>query len=184
MEPIIERLLASDEPSSGGARCADRHRSMVERRVKMPVNIRRLQPGDEALAMEAVNVVKREDEPAIPLVTAAIMTAFLANPQNYLLAAVVDDRVVAFATAYRLDRLERHAAMLCVYEISVLSTHRRQHIGTALIEALKHLCLEQGFLKMWLLTNAENTAAMALYTSTGGEQGAGETVSFWWGFAG
>ena len=142
--------------------------------------IRRLKTGDEVLAMQVVNVVKREDEPVISLVTVEMMNAFLANEQNYLIAAIVDDLVVGFATAYRLDRIDRSAAMLCCYEIGVLSTHRRQRIGTGIVEELKRLCSEEGLIKMWLFTNDSNTAAMALYRATGGEQGAADTVSFWW----
>ena len=56
-----------------------------------------------------------------------------------------------------------------LYELAVVEAHRRQGIGTALVEALRDLAREQGCYGMWVLTDDDNAAAGATYRKAGGE---------------
>src|SRR5260370_25163894 len=56
-----------------------------------------------------------------------------------------------------------------LYELAVDEAHRRQGIGTALVEALRDLAREHGCYGMWVLTDDDNAAAGATYRKAGGE---------------
>ena len=94
---------------------------------------------------------------------------FLANADSLFLAACWDERVCGFATAYRLQRVDRRRAEVLLYEIGVNEAFQRRGVGTALVEAVKCWAKEVGADEMWVLTERGNAAAMALYAATGGE---------------
>ncbi|MDQ2800319.1 MAG: GNAT family N-acetyltransferase, partial [Armatimonadota bacterium] len=71
--------------------------------------------------------------------------------------------------------------MMFLYELGVAAEHRRQGAGQALVEELKRLCRERGFLKMLVLTKADNLPARELYVATEGEASL-DDVLFWYGF--
>ena len=56
------------------------------------------------------------------------------------------------------------------YEIEVAKYYQRQGVGKQLINKLKEFCREKDILKMWVLANESNVAAMNFYKSTGGVQ--------------
>jgi aminoglycoside 3-N-acetyltransferase I len=119
------------------------------------VNVRRLGPGDEA-------VVERlaRDEP---------QTALLADDRTAFVAAFDDeDRVLGFAFGYELPRRHGHAKTLFVYEVDVAPGARRRGVATALLGELSRFAVERGIGEGFVLTNASNAAAMALYESVGG----------------
>jgi len=95
---------------------------------------------------------------------------FLANPDNALLVAFVDQQVAGFLTAHRLQRLDARQAEVLLYEIETHSDFRRRGVGTALIEAIKIWATHAGADELWVLTYSSNIPAMALYSATGGEE--------------
>ena len=95
---------------------------------------------------------------------------FLGNPDNVLFLAFVEDKPVAFLTAYRLQRFDIRKAEVLLYEIGVLDEFQRQGIATALIAALKKWAVQAEADEVWVLTYASNKAAMGLYKSTRGEE--------------
>ena len=62
---------------------------------------------------------------------------FLADADNLFLAAFWDERVCGFATAYRLQRVDRRRAEVLLYEIGVNEAFQRRGVGTALVDAVK-----------------------------------------------
>lgn len=94
---------------------------------------------------------------------------FLANPDNLLLVAFWSDIACGFLTAHRLQRFDARRAEVLLYEIGVDEAFRRRGVGTALIAAVNAWAKEIGADETWVLTYAENAAAMALYARTGGE---------------
>lgn len=54
-----------------------------------------------------------------------------------------------------------------LYELSVLERAQRRGTGTALVEALAALARERGCRGMWVLTDEDNTAAVATYRNAG-----------------
>ena len=93
---------------------------------------------------------------------------FLADPDNWLFAAVEEERIVAFAYGYALHRLDG-GTMLYIHEVGVEDARQRQGIGTRLMEELKKTCREAGIRKLFLITDQENAGANALYTKVGGD---------------
>jgi aminoglycoside 3-N-acetyltransferase I len=111
--------------------------------------IRRLGPGDE----DVVSALA-EDKP---------QTALLADDRTTFVAAFDGDTPVGFAFGYVLPRRHGRPSMFFVYEIDVDERYRRQGIGRRLMEELLF-----GQEEAFVLTDAGNEAAMALYGSLGG----------------
>ena len=112
--------------------------------------IRRLGPDDEA-------VVERLAAPEAP------HTALLADDRTVFVAAFDGDEPVGFAFGYLLPRRRREPTIFFVYEVDVAEGHRRRGIGKRLLE---ELLAGQG--RAFVLADADNVAANALYGSVGG----------------
>jgi len=107
------------------------------------------------------------DNPIDPELTAE----FLGDPRHHLAVAIDAGLVVGFASAVHYVHPDK-APQLWINEVAVAPTHRRLGLGKAVLEALfavgrLHKCTEA-----WVLTDRTNRAAMALYTSVGGREGA------------
>ena len=126
--------------------------------------VRRLEAGDEAVAREAVATFKH----SYP--TLDHMGRFLGDKDHYFFVAGVDGELAGFLLAYKMERCDGERAMMFLYEIEVLSRHRRQGVARALVEAVKGECERQGFLKMFVITEESNEPAQSLYASSGGRQ--------------
>ncbi|MGN6799622.1 MAG: GNAT family N-acetyltransferase [Gaiellaceae bacterium] len=111
--------------------------------------IRRLGPGDEDVIRALA-----EDEP---------QTALLADERTIFVAAFDGEDPVGFAFGYLLPRRHGAPTIFFVYELDVDERYRRQGIGRRLMQELL-FGQEQAF----VLTDAGNDAAMALYASLGG----------------
>ncbi|MCP4548068.1 MAG: GNAT family N-acetyltransferase, partial [bacterium] len=67
-------------------------------------------------------------------------------------------------------------------DMEVAESHRRKGIGRALIGRLKEEVRDRDVMKMWVITERSNTAAVHLYESTGGlAQEHDDTVIFEYG---
>ena len=128
----------------------------------MTLEIRRLGPGDDELVAK---VATREPR-----------TALLDDPRTLFLVALDGGAPVGFVLAYELPRRHGHAVTLCIYEIEVDEARRRRGIGTWLLRELEALARERGVAEAFVLTEADNTAAMRLYESAGGSA---EEVVMW-----
>ena len=124
------------------------------------MDIRILGPGDEALLIQAVELA---DEGPLTFERAA---AHLAEPDLVNVVAVEDGAAVGFLYGYVLRRYE--ATSLFIYSVDTDEAHRRRGCARAMIEALKAMGKAGRWDEMFVLTNAGNAAAMALYASAGG----------------
>ena len=155
---------------SAGPECGDRSTKIL-----------RLREGDEDAAVRVVEDLKfRMDEVVGVSVEPAYMRTFLANDQHYFIVAYVEDEPVGFVFGYRLSRFDGRPPVMFLYEVGVAEHHRRRGIGRALVEELKRLAKADGCGKMFVPTNRSNEAAMALYRSTGGKEGAADATAFSW----
>jgi ribosomal protein S18 acetylase RimI-like enzyme len=103
---------------------------------------------------------------------------FLKNSDNIFLLARWDGVVCGFLTAHRLQRFDRRRAEVLLYEIGVDERYHRHGVGTALIGEVKRWAAEVGADEVWVLTEANNAAAMGLYAATGGEADPPGTTMF------
>lgn len=103
---------------------------------------------------------------------------FLKNAANALWVAFSGEEAVGFITAHRLQRFDKRRAEVLLYEVGVKKCFRRKGVGQALVEIVKEWAKEIGADEIWVLTEKGNTAARALYKSTGGKEEAAETRMF------
>jgi GNAT superfamily N-acetyltransferase len=143
------------------------------------IAIRRLQPDDAALAAQALGELKPAGERGPRPVCEVRCRSFLREERNTLVVALSDEKPVGYAIAYLLDRADREAPMLLLYEIEVTESRRGQGIGRAMVEWVKEVAQEHGAFKMWVLTDRANRAARGLYRSCGGAE-SGENLLIEW----
>lgn len=129
----------------------------------MDISVRRLNIGEEAVASNAARSFKAG------AISPSHARAFLANPANYLVIAEVAGDLAGFLLAYRLDRLDRPAGQLFVYEVAVAAPYQRQHVGTALMQFARDVVRQEHLMEAFVLTSHDNAPAIALYTGTGAQ---------------
>lgn len=135
------------------------------------VELRRLGPDDADLWRAAV--ARFAD--AAP----AHSSEFLAGPTAAAVVAEDDGVPVGWAWGHVLARPDGES-MLLLYELDVAADRRRRGIGTALTEEMMQIGRESGCREMWLVTEADNEAALATYGSAGGSWSeVGDTVVAW-----
>lgn len=121
--------------------------------------IRRLGPEDAGIvhrAAELFDSVPREDA----------TTRFLASADHHLLFAFEGDEPVGFVTGVELTHPDKGTEMF-LYELGVAAHARGRGLGTSLVEALAVLARERGCRGMWVLTDADNAAAVGAYRRAG-----------------
>ena len=128
----------------------------------MNVRIRRLGRDEAGLAEEVVRGFKGSSRSPGSLQT------FLSNPANYLLIAEAEGEMAGFLMAYRLDRADREASQMFVYEVGVTAPWRGQGLATALVEWITALARAEGMFEAFVLTSRGNEPARRLYARTGG----------------
>lgn len=99
------------------------------------------------------------------------------DDRNVLVIAEIEREIVGFVLAHWLDRLRLERRQLFVYEIGVGKAHRRQGIGSRLMQAVLDEAGRAGA-DTFLVTNRSNQAAMALYQSLGGRSEADDEIVF------
>jgi len=134
------------------------------------MEIKRLQPRDETLANKTIQILKTDNHPsAVYESDYSYLVDFLKNNSNFFIVATESGEPIGFVLAYELERLDRPQPMMLLYEVSVLESKRRQGVAKAMMNLLKSICRERNILKMWVLTEKTNKAAMQTFESAGGQ---------------
>jgi aminoglycoside 3-N-acetyltransferase I len=136
------------------------------------VVIRRLKKGDEGCACQVAATFKGAQ------LSPARAARFLAKSANYLIVAEWAGSLAGFVLAYRLERLDRSAAQLFVYEVGVAPQYRRRRVGTRLIQQVRHLVDEESLMEAFVMADHDNDAAVRLYRSEGGQVEEAASVLF------
>ncbi len=124
------------------------------------MDIRFLRPGDEDLLIPAVDLA---DEGSV---TRERATAHLADKDLVNVVAIEDGQVVGFTYGHVLRRFE--ATSFFIYSVDTAPAWQRRGIAKAMLAALDAEGRTSRWDEMFVLTNAGNAAAMALYKSAGG----------------
>jgi len=137
----------------------------VLRQSSMTIAIKVLQCGDDHLLRNVTAGLF--DNPIDPALTAE----FLGDPRHHLAVAIVDHRVVGFASGVHYIHPDK-PPQLWINEVAVSDAYRRRGLAKSLLGALLDVGREHRCTVAWVLTDQTNAAAMALYASVGGTQGA------------
>jgi len=95
--------------------------------------------------------------------------SFLSDTSNYFLAFIHNEQILGYALAYTLARYDGRESMMYLHEIEVKESARRKGIGKKLLNEMNNICEQNGFMKLFLITNKSNKPAVALYESLSGE---------------
>jgi aminoglycoside 6'-N-acetyltransferase I len=131
----------------------------------MAVVIKVLERGDEAvLSRIAAGVF---DNPIDPELT----REFLEDLRHHIAVAIDGGLVVGFASGVHYVHPDK-PPQLWINEVAIAPGHRRRGLGKAVLRALLALGQRLNCTEAWVLTDRTNVAAMALYASLGGAEGA------------
>ena len=137
----------------------------------MTIEFRILGPGDAAVL----------DRVAADLFDAAVQPAlareFLSDARHHLAVAIDDGVVVGFASGLHYVHPDKPAE-LWINEVAVAPTHLRRGLAQGALRVLFDAGRALGCAQAWVLTDRDNTAAMRLYASVGGDPGEHEHVMF------
>jgi ribosomal protein S18 acetylase RimI-like enzyme len=131
----------------------------------MDIRIKVLQRGDETILMNVAADVF--DNP----LNADSTREFLADPRHHIAVALDDDLVVGFASGVHYIHPDKPPE-LWINEVAIAPSHRRRGLGKAVLKALFEVGRAHNCVAAWVLTDRTNIAAMALYSSLGGTEGA------------
>lgn len=104
------------------------------------------------------------DEP----VDAALLREFVADPRHHLAIALGPaGEVIGFASAVHYVHPDKRP-QLFINEVGVAAPWQGRRLGSRLLQVLLEHARTLGCSEAWVLTDADNTAACALYRSAGG----------------
>jgi ribosomal protein S18 acetylase RimI-like enzyme len=144
------------------------------------VEVRRLGRQDAAALQELhwriyAQGLNADEVTPVPL---AKCQAMLDDPCYFVLGARSGDAWIGWAVAIAIRRWQRDKLFL--YEVDVVEGLRRRGVGTSLIEAALAIARERSMAVTFVMTNASNEAAMALYRRTGAQRPHGDDVLLTW----
>lgn len=102
---------------------------------------------------------------AVP--TDAYLKDFLSKPHSIVLVAMERETVVGGLVAYVLDKFEQDRREVYIYDLAVLSAHRRRGIATRLIQELRTVAKERGAYVIYVQADRGDDPAIKLYESLG-----------------
>ena len=97
----------------------------------------------------------------------AYLESLLAKDHFIALVAQGDDKVVGGLAAYVLEKCEQERKEIYLYDLAVLSDHRRNGIATALIQRLRLIGKQQGAYVIFVQADKGDVPAIGLYESFG-----------------
>lgn len=150
---------------------------------RMAIKARRLTVGDEDIVRRlSVEDARFDEAGAEPRVrtphTIQSAREFLAAETTIQLAAFAADKPVGQLLAYELTRRHGDGKMMFIYEIGVRNDFRRTGVGRLLLDELRQICRERGIVRVFLITNERNEAAMAFYRALGATRQATDEAVF------
>jgi ribosomal protein S18 acetylase RimI-like enzyme len=103
---------------------------------------------------------------------------FLGDSRHHLGVAIDGDLVVGFVSAVHYVHPDKRFPELWINEIGVAENYQRQGIGKQLMNAIFAVGRKLNCESAWVLTDADNTAAMSLYATLGSPEPPTDHVMF------
>jgi ribosomal protein S18 acetylase RimI-like enzyme len=132
----------------------------------MSIDIKHLVTGDEAILE---NIAPDVFDDPLDVVRAK---EFLGDQRHHLIVALDGNSIVGFVSAVHYIHPDKAHPELWINEVGVAKTHQQRGIGKAMMEKIFEVGLTLGCKEAWVLTEQNNTAAIKLYSSSGGIEGA------------
>ncbi len=133
--------------------------------------IKQLSPADTTLARELLGVFGaafEDDATYDPKASSENYLMKLLAREHFIgLVALVDGKVVGGIAAYEMEKLEQERSEIYLYDLAVLESHRRRHIATQLIDALREIAVKRGAWIVYVQADRGDDPAIALYTGLG-----------------
>lgn len=98
----------------------------------------------------------------------AHLQTILADERFRVWVARADGRVIGGLTGFILPQYYVTKPQFYLYDMAVLPVFHRKGIGSELISALKHYCMDAGFDNFFVQADVEDTYALEFYRATGG----------------
>ncbi len=98
------------------------------------------------------------------------LTRLLLKDEFVMLVALVDQEVVGALAAYELQKFEQERSEFYIYDLAVSEDWRRYGIASGLIKRLKSLSAEKSGSAIYVQTDYEDDAAIALYNTLGNRE--------------
>lgn len=108
-----------------------------------------------------------------------LLAEFLGDPRHHIVVAIDDGIVVGMATALHYLHPDKPPEMW-INEVGVAPAHRGRGVGGRLVDALLERGRECGCREAWVVTDAVNAAASALYASRGGAAASEASIVYSW----
>lgn len=135
------------------------------------MEIRRIAPGEHKAVVDASSLFDaRVDGPTAK--------RFLDAEGHVLFVAYADETPVGFVSGIEMTHPDKGTEMF-LYELAVADDSRREGIGSALVTALRDLARQRGCYDMWVLTDADNSAALATYAASGAGRPSAHVMLTW-----
>lgn len=106
------------------------------------------------------------------------LAAYLANPDNLLAVARVDQEIVAFASGTIIRHPDKLPSLF-VNEVSCHEDFRGQKLGQAVSRLLMEEGARQGAAGTWVATEEDNASARSLYAGLGAKVTKGIVIYSW-----
>jgi ribosomal protein S18 acetylase RimI-like enzyme len=107
----------------------------------------------------------------------ALAREFVDDERHHLAVAIDDGIVVGFASGVHYVHPDKPPE-LWINEVGGAPTHLRRGLAQTLLRMLLDAGRTLGCAQAWVLTDRDNTAAMRLYESVGGDPGTRQHVMF------
>ena len=99
--------------------------------------------------------------------SAEYLERLLASDGFIALVARAGGQVIGGLAAYVLQKFEQERAEIYIYDLAVLSAHRRQGVATALIRLLQEIGAERGAWVVFVQADPPDAPAVRLYEKLG-----------------
>ena len=99
--------------------------------------------------------------------SAAYLQRLLAGDSYIGLVAREGDRVIGGLAAYVLQKFEQERAEIYIYDLAVITAHRRQGVATGLIRRLQEIGAERGAWVVFVQADPPDAPAIRLYEKLG-----------------
>jgi aminoglycoside 3-N-acetyltransferase I len=131
------------------------------------IDVRRLGPGDEAVAANTFTMMAKVFGEASEQLTHDYLQNLLGRENFWALTAFDDTEIVGGLTAHALPMTRTASTELFIYDLAVRHDHRRQGVGSRLVTLLRESAARSGITEIFVPADNEDVHALDFYRAQG-----------------